>query len=212
MKDLKGTNALKYIEDGENREIEIKQGENKGETIKGYHNITSLRVRNKWYELKRDTIADGILPCSFGEYFRFFINDISILADKRLYEFYGDTRHLNFMNSTVYPLFLEVGSRNGLGDGLMDLTVEEYKQTFVLQDPVNEQLDDRKILSIFEECGIDPKSETPISKQAPRPLPDRKVLDDAVFDAIGLDDDERKEVYRAVCQLVWNRVNKAKSV
>jgi len=43
-------------------------------------------------------------------------------------------------------------------------------------------------------------------------LPDRKQLDDVVFDALDLSEEERKEVYRAVCQLVWNRISKAKSV
>jgi hypothetical protein len=35
-------------------------------------------------------------------------------------------------------------------------------------------------------------------------------LDDVVFDALGLTEDERKEVYRAVCRLVFNRISKAK--
>jgi len=33
-----------------------------------------------------------------------------------------------------------------------------------------------------------------------------------VFDALGLTEEERKEVYRAVCQLVWERISKARSV
>ena len=51
-----------------------------------------------------------------------------------------------------------------------------------------------------------------IPEQEPHPLLDRKALDDIVFDALGLTEDERKEVYRAVCQLVWERISKAKSV
>ena len=48
-------------------------------------------------------------------------------------------------------------------------------------------------------------------EQEPIPLPDRKDLDDVVFDAIGLTEEERKDVYWAVCRLLWNRVSKAKS-
>ena len=69
----------------------------------------------------------------------------------------------------------------------------------------------RKIAKAFEECGINPESEIPISEQEPSPMSDRAELDKVVFDALGLTEDERKEVYRAVCQLVWNRINKAKS-
>jgi hypothetical protein len=33
-----------------------------------------------------------------------------------------------------------------------------------------------------------------------------------IVDALGLSEEEREEVYRAVCRLVWNRIRKAKSV
>ncbi len=46
----------------------------------------------------------------------------------------------------------------------------------------------------------------------PNPLPDRKALDDIVFDAPGLTEDERREVYWAVAELVKNRLDKAGSV
>lgn len=64
--------------------------------------------------------------------------------------------------------------------------------------------------SIFTECVFD--KEKPIRDQEPNPLPDHKALDDVVFDALGLTEEERKEVYWAVCELVQNRLNKAKSV
>lgn len=83
------------------------------------------------------------------------------------------------------------------------------------QNRITEQLYNlgkRDLKSIFTECGIDPESEVPIAEQEPNPLPDRKALDDIVFDALGLTEKERKEVYRAVCQLVWERINKARSV
>lgn len=53
---------------------------------------------------------------------------------------------------------------------------------------------------------------SPPRDQKPNPLPDRKALDDIVFDLLGLTEDERDEVYWAVCELVANRLNKAKSL
>ena len=70
----------------------------------------------------------------------------------------------------------------------------------------------REVGVVFEECGLNPESDVPLSEQEPKPLPDRKELDDIIFDALDLTPDERKEVYRGVCQLVWNRISKAKSV
>ena len=42
---------------------------------------------------------------------------------------------------------------------------------------------------------------------------DQKIIDsgDVVFDVLDLTEEERKEVYRATCQLAWNRINKAKN-
>ncbi len=65
-------------------------------------------------------------------------------------------------------------------------------------------------LSIFTELGFDPNK--PIREQEPNPLPDRKALDDIIFDALGLTEEERKEVYWAVAELVKTRLEKARSV
>ncbi|MEM2919100.1 MAG: hypothetical protein QXY62_06350 [Candidatus Altiarchaeota archaeon] len=43
-----------------------------------------------------------------------------------------------------------------------------------------------------------------INGQKLNPLPDRKALFDIVFDALGLTEEERKEVYFAVAELVKN--------
>jgi len=101
--------------------------------------------------------------------------------------------------------------------GARSLMVYEVKRFMIIKPDLvdfNIDLSDfekRDSKSIFEECGIEPKSSTPISEQEPSPMPDRIELDNIVFDALGLTQDERKEVYRAVCQLVWNRISKAKS-
>jgi hypothetical protein len=55
-------------------------------------------------------------------------------------------------------------------------------------------------------------SKQPIREQKPNPLFDRKALDDIVFDILGLTEDERNEVYWAVCEMVKNRLEKARSV
>jgi hypothetical protein len=62
----------------------------------------------------------------------------------------------------------------------------------------------------FNFCGINPTH--PIREQKPNPLPDRKALDDIVFDILGLTKNERNEVYWSVCELVNNRLKKARSM
>lgn len=43
-------------------------------------------------------------------------------------------------------------------------------------------------------------------------IDNRKALDDIIVDILGLTEDERNEVYWAVCELVKNRLDKARSM
>lgn len=43
-------------------------------------------------------------------------------------------------------------------------------------------------------------------------MPDRRKLDRIIFEALGLTEDDQLEVYRAVVELVKNRLVKARSV
>lgn len=145
-----------------------------------------------------------------GNYFGFRIFDESITKTM-----------VCILNSTFTHLLTEIYGRAGFGGGAI-IMVKSDLEDFKIMNPNNftkkqfdkvfDLISTRKIRSIFEECGIDPRSETPIEEQEPKPLPDRAELDKIVFDALDLSVDERKEVYRAICRLVWNRINKAKSV
>ncbi len=214
--ELKGTNALKYIQWGEKQNIQVKQGGDKGKNIFGYNNVSSVKGRKYWYSVGKRTECSFIVPSSFSDSFK-VLKNTGVLVDKRMYEVLSnDEEVIVFLNSILFPLFMELGSRVGLGEGLLDVTVEEVQRIKII-DPQkisikNDLLPKREINSVFEECGIDPESKTPIEEQEPKPLLDRAELDKIVFDALGLTNDERKDVYRAVCRLVWNRISKAKSV
>jgi len=134
-----------------------------------------------------------------------------------------DNRKLcSILNSSLIWFFAEVLGRSGLGEGAMRILVEELKLYFQIVSPQNiedskiikvfDGIKYRRVLDVFAEIGLNPESDIPLSEQEPKPLPDRKELDDVIFDALDLTTEERKEVYRAVCQLVWNRISKAKSV
>jgi len=218
-KELKGTNALKYIEWGEKVDIEIRQGQGKGSRVKGFHNLATIKGRKLWWSL------DGELGNTFwvketNDRLAVYIADKDILADCRLY--YGNfpSEIQLFVNSAVYDLFAESLVRAGLGLGARSLMVFEVNKHLVLSHESVKGLKIthfKKLLSrenknIFQEFGIDPQSKMLISEQEPNPLPDRAALDNIIFDALDLTEEERKDVYRAVCQLVWNRISKAKSV
>jgi hypothetical protein len=109
------------------------------------------------------------------------------------------------------PFFIEISSRKGLGDGLLELFVYEVPNYLVPDILVDNSLSfsNRVIGNIFTELGFD--RNLSIRDQQPNPLPDRKELDDIIFDELGLTKDERNEVYWATAELVKQRLDKAGS-
>ncbi len=167
-------------------------------------------------------IPDFVIPRTFSQKFIVARNSDGLLF-KRFYKVLCKNKHhlknLSFIfNSTIQVLFWEyIGIPAGLG--ALNFYLDDFKRIKIVKpekidfpEKTIEKFINREISLIFEECGIDPKSKIPIEEQEPKPLPDRAELDKIVFDALGLTVDERKEVYRAVCRLVWNRISKAKSM
>ncbi|MDI6793522.1 MAG: Eco57I restriction-modification methylase domain-containing protein [bacterium] len=183
---------------------------------KGFHEVPSCRTRPQWWNLGTRRIPDIISPSSVSAIYRAFLNS-GVYADKRLYEVYCKKERseelLISLCSILTTLSLELGSRTGLGEGLLDLTVYELADCLLINpdllkgNSISEK--NRKIGGLFE-LGID--SNYPIRDQKPNPLPDRNALDDIVFDILDLTQEERDEVYWSVCELVKNRLDKARSV
>lgn len=178
----------------------------------------TLMSKKYWWYIPMRSPADLIAPCGYGERIWCGLNEIQAITSNSYTEIRLPSK--NYLPSIFFTLnhpigwlFLEIVGRASLGGGLLKVDPTEYRQIWIVQ--VQKELFvpfNREVQSIFIECGIDPESEIPIAEQDPQPLPDRKALDDIVFDALGLTEEERKEVYRAVCQLVWDRIRKAKSV
>lgn len=219
-RELNGTGALKYIQWAEGIEIRIKQGSDKGKMIIGFHNIESVRNRNKWYDLGIHKFPSLVWQKSVNDRHIQSALNFESFVDQRLYEIISviDSNKLAvLLNSTVFFIFKELYGRANLGEGVLDTAVFESKQIRVINPELIKSINEIEIFyrdakSIFSECSIEPNSKIPISEQEPKPLPDRAELDKVVFDVLGLTEEERKEVYRAVCQLVWNRISKAGSV
>lgn len=221
-RNLNNTNALRYIQWGERQTIVIKQGKNKGKTITGFNNIETVKNRRRWYDITGRVPAPIWWIIAHNERAVAFCNSICIPGDN-FFEIYpsridSDSLYLQLC-STISCFYRELFGRVSFGGGLLK-TQKPDLLIFNILEKIKANINTREhdlflhrdALSIFEECGLNPKSEIPLSEQEPKPLPDRKELDDIVFDALGLTAEERKEVYRAVCQLVWNRISKAKSV
>ncbi|MEM3846231.1 MAG: hypothetical protein QXU98_11110 [Candidatus Parvarchaeota archaeon] len=126
---------------------------------------------------------------------------------------------VGYLNSTLCILLSELEGRSkGIGGAAAVFSKTDLKRLEVLDyiDFFNKMGDNfehfllREIRTIFEEVGID--QDKPIREQEPNPLPDRAELDNIIFDELGLTQNERKEVYWSVCELVKQRIDKAKSL
>ncbi len=215
---LEGTKAWEYIQWAE-RNMSSKSGKPISET-------PSVRNRKLWYSIEWNYNIDIISNRFVGERFMFVeggnfeTGDVFFVIS--LKKDFDKQSTIASLNSTLSFLTQEILGRKTYAIGVMYIYGDEIKnhifldpRTLFRKNEVNsaiESIKHRKVHPIFTECGIDPRSDVPIAAQEPKPLPDRKALDDIVFDALGLNEEERKEVYRAVCQLVWERISKARSV
>ncbi len=215
-----GTNLYAYIVRGEKEKFHGRGGASipaERPTCKGHRPFwysVSIPVAPSiyWMEMRRE------------RYFTLF-NQGRLVADHTFYGVYpydgvdGCTL-CALLNSTLIPLFVEVFANDPGGGGttLQTPTGETKRHVYLplslvgskeLADSFRE-LSKRASKSILDECGFSRDEE--VRDHEPRPLPDRKKLDDIIFDAIGLTQPERKEVYWSVCELVKNRLDKAGSV
>lgn len=209
-RELKRTKAIEYIVWGEKQK---------------YHKRPTCASRRYWWNLGKQEKQDFLFLR-----FRDQRNWTPIISNETEIQigdvvFVGKV-HLNkkwalgyILNSTMGILISEIFGRTNLGDGLLTTYGPEILNFIVLDPALIENnicksilisMDKKPILPIFQELGFDPTK--PIREQDPNPLPDRKALDDIVFDALGLTEEERREVYWATAELVKNRLDKARSV
>jgi hypothetical protein len=217
-KELKNTNALKYIEWGEDQAVEVKSGGEKGKKVKGYHKLETVKNRRLWYELSVKEYPDAVWVKSIHDNHGQSIIKDNCLVDQRLYEIYFPEKisidaQAILLNNSIFYLFKEIAGRTNLGEGVLDTAVFEAKKCLVFKPDRMGNRSLRKNIefrSVFEESGIDPYK--PIREQNPMPLDDRNKIDQIVFDELGLTQEERKEVYYALCELVKERLVKANSL
>ncbi len=189
----------------------------------GYNQRSVTKNQKPWFkptnQMKKG--AEVLLPRSFNDIFVTHYNPNRYLSLRyyRLHPKGNNVKELvAFLNTTAFWFLFEALGNKNQGQGVLDFYMEHFLRMripiIINKDSVPKfnSLKERQIKSIFEECGIDPKSKIPIEEQEPKPLSDRAELDNIVFNALDLTVDERKDVYRAVCRLVWNRISKAKSV
>ena len=209
---LKGTNLLKYIQEGESKD---------------FHRRPTCASREPWYSLGKGwQYASLIFPAKVGERMPVFLNK-RVFEDKKLYgvlpKHLRDTDVLAaLLNSIFSRFFIEYTCRQLTGaQAIADIDVVVVENLSIpdpskLTPEIHQSL--RKSInklcmtsynSIFSELGASSPEEVSLDKVKP----DCRELDKIVMgDILGLTEEEQLEVYRAVVDLVSSRIKKAKSV
>ena len=198
--ELRGTNALEYIEWGEKQ---------------GFHKRPTCLSRSLWYSLAEGwKSAPYIFPAKVGERMLVLNNLKGVFEDKKLY---GITPHdmgeswffAALLNSTVVRFYMDLTCRQLTGaQAIADIDVQVVENILV-PNP--------ELLSVSREAfknAYNQIKQRPIEQRIAKEvnMPDRRALDDVVFDVLGLTAGEREAVYEAVVELVKRRLEKALSV
>jgi len=185
--ELQGSAALEYIRWGEAR---------------GYHQRPSCRGRQRWWEARLE-VGNAVFVKEANDSSGVFFNPIGLPVDCRLYVAQLSFEQLIYLNSAIACLLFEIFNRAGLGEGARSLMVSDYNAVPCLLT--------RGESSDFEKVFSSVYNKEPRKLLKP-PDPDRRALDEVVFEVLGLTAGEREAVYEAVINLVRARLEKARSV
>jgi hypothetical protein len=197
--ELKGTAALEYIRWGETQR---------------YHERPSCRGRQRWWDLGQQEPFDFVILRFRHERNWTPVNITpSLLAgDIMFVGSWSNRKAVNacnaIANSTFAVFISELLGRVNLGEGLLTTYGPEILRFLAIHpSSLNPQTEEmlmqrfqllitRDVLPIYDEIH----------------QPDRRALDEVVFDVLGLTAGEREAVYEAVVNLVRARLERAQSV
>ncbi len=213
--------------DGKKKSIGVQQYIKFGEKQK-LHMRSTLKAKKLWWQIKDHRNSNLIWAMMHAKRHNVFFNLDGCEVDHNFFEIIPQEQDSNEnlagqATSTLLIFVKELfGRAYGGGSGPIKNEGVDIVQYLVIKPEMFrhdnqdmliklfKKMFTREIKDVFDELGIDPNY--PIRSQKPNPLPDRKALDDIIFDVLELTQDERNEVYWSVCELVHNRLTKAKSI
>jgi len=195
-RDLKGTAALDYIRWGEDQR---------------YHQRPSCKGRPRWWDVGERRAPPLFWPYIMRERLFCIFSNGEIYADCNLFDISTEEPKVVCAvgNSTPTILFNEMACRSYGGGG----------------GPLKNQVYEVEALPVSSPRMFAPNQKaqlqdalTAVANRAIRPIfdeirqPDRRALDEVVFDVLGLTAGEREAVYEAVVSLVRARLEKARNL
>lgn len=206
LRKLKHTGALKYIEWGETQTYS--KGEFKGLP---WPEGTWLKKRKPgWWALPNTEINTGriFLTRAIGDRHLHRCSSSELVPDVRLYflkavENIDDDIVAAIVNSSIISLFSECIGRVRMGDGALELSVEDARDYLLVPDLRRLDCAARKsIIKAFESIANRPIGN--VFNEVKQK--DRQALDKLILEAIGLEPKKYlKPIYEGLCTLVKER-------
>ena len=185
--DLAGTGALEYIKWGEEKRYQFRK---------------TLAGRRRWYDLGEIPLSYLLMNKMIDVTSHTFLAMGGLYANNVLYEIYIAPKYLvkvcAVMNSTVCQMAANIEGRTNFGGGMLELAAYELANLFIISPDILSEIDP----DIFSSADWDVLN----------PSPERRTIDEATFDVLGLTQGEKDAVYEGVTELVENRLRRARSV
>jgi len=229
MSDLRGTNALKYINYGESLEVEPKKGSHRKK--RRVPELETLKCRQLWYKSTKFQIAPILLVKMMDKRPKAIWNQARAHASNLFYYIIPKKREdelplLGFLNSSLGAFLSELYGRS-YGGGVLELAAYELKRMPVI-DPsmlskkessgiedafralikaeerrikVEDKLEAIKPRSEKERGLFEAESQRELEKVVKAEEEARTTLDEAVYDALGLSREERRQVEESLKEL-----------
>jgi type I restriction enzyme M protein len=195
--------ALKYIEWGE------KQKTNGGIA---WPDVPSVQGRTPgWWVLPDLPLTQIFWSKAYDIKHLHRYSKIPLLCDCRIYFLKPKGKNISellaaSLNSTLAAIFLELIGRVNLGEGALDVMVEDAEEYMLIPNIFGKN--DKKILNAFNHLLS--RHIKPIFEEIK--MKDRQALDSAVLEALGLDPKKYlKPLYEGITELVRERIELAKS-
>jgi hypothetical protein len=187
--ELSGTRALEYIRWGESKAFDKKP---------------SVQGRRCWYDVGHKEPADAIVLRRIGERMPVFeangvLEDCVLFGISRLYSSLNLHAFLAALNATWTRLYIELMTRQLTGaQAVADTNVYLVKEVPIFDFRLISGSTLEDFLRAYRQMRVRPCVSIFTEKDAP----DRRALDEVVFDVLGLTVGEREAVYEAVINLV----------
>ncbi len=225
-RDLKGTNALKYIQYGEKLDVEVTRGSGRGR--RKLSELETMKSRKLWYSLPEFDVPSILFPRMIRERYIVFLNKANAHTQHVL--LYIVTKEnaeplVGYLNSSTAQFLSELFARQYTG--MLDMEVYEFKKLPVLDmealsseekttlslcfQKLSDAIDERiKIEEEFEDVkskkvnhvGIfEIEAKKKLNQAIEKEYNTRKMLDNAVYDILGLNDIECKMVEEGLKEL-----------